>query len=285
MTQNTSLANFALTQEQAFTINPEKDNALTQAGKFTFATAITTGSFALAVAETALSAIAQIALLPLWIISREGYSQIGKHTSDSAATMVLAAKRTFGMDKTKETDDSKTKKSLGEKLKEVAIDLSAKVHSGKDYILATGKEHKRAVIATALTASLAALYFFYPEGLLTDMGKGLEEYATWSLEKTINGTSYVGTKLGQGATYIGNTYPANKTYDLGISIRNTVTGILPRGAPDHNGELVIFDPIQPEFIKKCKEEGMWDGTQVAGTSFTTGLAGVGLSWLVSNAQG
>jgi len=169
MTQNTSLAGLALTQEQAFTYKAD-DRAFVKAGKFTVGTAITTASFAFAIVETALSAIATAILSPSNLTRFNGaYKAAATRTRDSAHTVAQAARRTFGIEKKVAEAPKALDKTRVQKFKDFIQTSASKVSENAHRALNFGKEHKRPFIAASLTAALATAYFFAPEGIASDV--------------------------------------------------------------------------------------------------------------------
>lgn len=169
MTQNTSLAGFALTQEQAFSYKAD-DRALVRAGKFTVQTAITTSSFALAIVETALSAIATAILSPSNLTRFNGaYNAAATRTRDSAQTVAQAARRTFGIEQKVADAPKALDKTRVQKFVDIVKNYANKAGEKTSPALDFGKEHKKAIAAASFTAAIATAYFFAPEGIASDV--------------------------------------------------------------------------------------------------------------------
>lgn len=177
MTNNTSWTNLALTQEEAFSRNVE-DTSLAKIGKFAVAKTITTGSFAFAIIETTLSAVAQVFLAPLYLVSPKSYSVLTQHRKDSFQTAVSAALHTFGFpDSPKSLDKSRLQRFKDSFEASIEV-LSKKAIETLDF----GKDHKKAIAALALSTIAATAYFFLPQHLSTEFNESAQKISSQTYE-------------------------------------------------------------------------------------------------------
>jgi len=140
--------------EQALRATKE-DGLPMRAGKFAAGTTLTVTTVALAAVETILSAAATLATLTVSYFVPGRYAAIKTHTADSARTMALAAKRTFGAEiiPANQKVAPQVASSRVQKLQEL---VKAKATTALQF----SKENKTALIASAIAVTVVSAYYF-----------------------------------------------------------------------------------------------------------------------------
>ncbi|MDN3506305.1 MAG: hypothetical protein P0S96_03650 [Simkaniaceae bacterium] len=152
------------------------DLFITRAGKFAAGTTITVTTAALAALETLVSAAATIATLPVSYFAPQTYAGIKTHTADSARTVALATRRTFGADiaPAARAKPNAVESSRVQELKIFAQDKMATA-------LLFGQKNKTAIIAAAVAVTVMGAYY----GGLFDHATSLVQSAPVAAPRTI----------------------------------------------------------------------------------------------------
>ncbi len=255
-----SLSRFALTLERAFQYS-ESDTIFSKLGKFTVGTALTTTACIAAIVETTLAALLTVLTAPAYFLAPNRFAFFGRHTVNSAGTIIQAVKRSFGagVEHAKLPGDAEVKQktpvspappappSIQSKKVEQLPEPSQNFASRA---LQFSKEHKTLMIAIALgTATLAAtaFYFYYmkttspsnlPIPILFKSSADNPFLETCPLGENISTFSSVGTSLEGASTPQPSSLPVSSIDSNTTTSTETALAII-RNTPKQRQTLTV----------------------------------------------